>query len=282
MSRHPSRRDFLRAATAALAAFVAACRAPAPRTPQPTAPEIAPAPATAAVPATGGAPSPGQTADPATRPPATEPLPTPSIEYPAWIVRRSAWGAREPNLNAFEENGVFHPDSNPFGWEVWSPPLRGFLTTLVVHHTALPPSDGPREIQALHQDRRGWADVGYHFLISAEGTIYEGRYIYVRGRHTGGANSGTLGIVLLGNFEEIPEPPPGQLASLERLVAYLVEQFAVSFLAGHRDFNPNTLCPGEHLYPLVDAIAARQGLQHSTQGYEPPPWVVTMTPDRRR
>ena len=46
----------------------------------------------------------------------------------------------------------------------------------------------------------GWADVGYHYLVDKDGTIYEGRNIAIRGAHTQGHNTGSAGVCLLGDF----------------------------------------------------------------------------------
>ena len=51
---------------------------------------------------------------------------------------------------------------------------------------------------------RGWTDIGYHFVIDPAGTIYEGRDIRVRGAHVEGANTGKVGLLLLGDFQ--PDP----------------------------------------------------------------------------
>ncbi len=276
-----SRRSFLKALLGASgAAVLAACRGAIPPAPPTRAAALASATASR-VP--GTPPPPASVTTTGTPVPPTEtPTPLPPLAYPFPIVRRDEWGARPPNLAAREEHGTFDPQNNPFGWEVYRVPLRDFLSTLVVHHTAMPPEDGPLAVQQLHQDVNGWADVGYHFLVGPDGTLYEGRDLRVRGRQVSGANTGTVGIVLLGNFEEIPSVPAAQLAALEQILGYLARTYDIHYMAGHRDFNPDTLCPGAHLYSHVDAIAGQLGLMHSTQGYVPPAWVLALTPDGRK
>jgi hypothetical protein len=44
------------------------------------------------------------------------------------------------------------------------------------------------------------ADVGYHFMISEDGTIYEGRSLEYAGAHVKGHNQGNVGIAFLGNY----------------------------------------------------------------------------------
>lgn len=183
--------------------------------------------------------------------PALTPLP---------VIPRATWGAAEPDLNATGEHGVYDALTNPEGWLVYPEPLADALDTLVVHHSALPVSDGPLAIQTLHMQQRGFADIAYHFVIDDLGQIYEGRKITTRGAHTGGHNTGAVGIVLLGNFE-FTQPTPTQLASLKALAQYLVQTYTLIRLAGHRDFQPGvTVCPGENLEPLLPMLASELGV----------------------
>jgi N-acetyl-anhydromuramyl-L-alanine amidase AmpD len=114
---------------------------------------------------------------------------------------------------------------------------------------------------------RGFADIGYQFVIDAGGRVYEGRSLDVRGAHTGGHNTGTVGIVLLGNFEE-GVPAEAQLVSLERLSRHLADTYGITHLAGHRDFQPEeTVCPGHNLAILLPELAQEFGLVYGTEGY---------------
>jgi hypothetical protein len=180
------------------------------------------------------------------------------------VIARAAWGAQERVVMSRIETGDYHPALNRSGWRVYDQPLNAVLRLLVVHHSALPASDGPREIQRLHQQQRGFADVGYHFLIDAIGTIYEGRPVNVRGAHVAGHNSGAVGVCLLGNFERI-EPTPAQLASLSSLAVALRNTFGITHLAGHRDLpSQNTLCPGANLWPRLPALATELRLMYGS------------------
>jgi hypothetical protein len=164
---------------------------------------------------------------------------------------------------------VFDRVSNPTGWLVYDQPLAGVLTTLVVHHSASV-LDGPRAIQKLHMEKRGYADIGYHYLIDAEGRLYEGRLVGVRGAHTGGFNTGTVGVCLLGNFEN-QWPDVRQLEALRGLGTHLAAAYGLGFLASHQGFQPAaTVCPGHNLQPLLPDLAGVMGLTYGTQGYAPP------------
>jgi hypothetical protein len=102
--------------------------------------------------------------------------------------------------------------------------------------------------------------------------IYAGRDLSVRGAHTGGANTGTVGVALLGNFER-GSPAKAQLDTLRALGAYLAGTYTLTHLAGHRDFQPGvTVCPGRELEPLLPGLAEELGLEFGTGGYVRPDW----------
>jgi hypothetical protein len=180
------------------------------------------------------------------------------------IIPRIQWGARKMNENAASESGFFDPVANPEGIMMYKGNLADVLDTIVIHHTALPRHVGVREIQDLHMDKRGFADIGYHFVINTEGDIFEGRPLNIRGTHTKNHNTGSIGIVLTGNFED-EQPLPQQIESLHNLVGFLSQEFRISYLAGHHDLNPQlTKCPGKYLIPFLDEITAKNNLQQIT------------------
>ena len=185
------------------------------------------------------------------------------------IISRSEWGALEPDVQGSIE-GEYDAVQNPGGWFEYDTPLPQILNTIVVHHSALPLSDGPLQIQQKHMDFKGYADIGYHYLIDENGNIYEGRSLNVRGAHTGGHNTGTIGIVLLGNFEET-EPTEAQISSLLKLSQCLRDEYQITHIAGHRDFQPDeTVCPGKNLEALLSGFAQDLNLEFGTQGYVRP------------
>lgn len=184
------------------------------------------------------------------------------------VVYRAEWGAREVDLDAENEHGVYSPD-NPEGWREYEGDLRDNYQTVVIHHSATYEVDDVntmRFVQLLHMDDRGWADIGYHFCVGKTGTIFEGRLLRVRGTHTAGYNTGSVGVCLLGNFDE-EEPTQDQLSAAHALVNWLALRLRLTHLAGHRDFNDLTVCPGANLYPLLIDFAASAGLLLGTDGY---------------
>jgi hypothetical protein len=80
-----------------------------------------------------------------------------------------------------------------------------------------------RTLQKHHTRGNGWDDVGYHFLVDRCGTIYEGRSGslkgQVRGAHTKGFNTNTLGIAAIGNFDRARASKP-MLRAIASLIAW--------------------------------------------------------------
>lgn len=179
---------------------------------------------------------------------------------PFSLITRPGWGAAEKEWVIGGESGLYDAEHNPTGWRVYDQPLAQVLHTIVAHHSALDFTDGPRLIQQIHMRTAQFADIGYHFLIDGLGQLYEGRPLNTRGAHTGGHNTGYVGVCLLGNFEKIT-PVQTQLDSLSRLCRYLQQTYNIQTLGGHQDFQPGiTACPGQFFRPELIATAQNLNL----------------------
>ncbi|MDP9402318.1 MAG: peptidoglycan recognition protein [Actinomycetota bacterium] len=166
------------------------------------------------------------------------------------------------------------------------------VTKLIVHHTATTNDDPDpaatiRAIYSFHTQIRGWDDIGYNFLVDAQGRVYEGRFARtyaagenptgedvegnaVVGAHAEGANTGSVGIALLGDFIAA-SPTPAAFEALESMLAWQVDRHyidptgsapytktdgsVVTFpnIAGHRDTRA-TDCPGDSLYSRLPEL----------------------------
>lgn len=193
--------------------------------------------------------------------------------YPApkpAIISRAEWGAEPPNHDAPNEFGVTDDPTDP-AWYTYAKSLDQVYNTVAIHHTAalLFSNETMRDVQKLHMERNGWADVGYHYAIDRNGIVYEGRDVHVRGASVAGHNTGTLGVVLMGDFE-FDQPLEVQLTCAQALINWLASEYPLTHLAGHGEFNPETSCPGTNLKTHLDALAERAGLQRGTGGYVPP------------
>lgn len=146
------------------------------------------------------------------------------------------------------------------------------IKKIIIHHTATTenlddPDAAIRAIYYYHAVSRGWGDIGYNYLIAPDGTIYEGRFggDGVVAGHTSGYNTGTVGIALLGNYqdESIPAPMMKSLAGLvyEKADLHNIDpdsssEFHGTVMAnilGHRDLG-STACPGINTYDYLPKI----------------------------
>jgi len=134
--------------------------------------------------------------------------------------------------------------------------------TIYIHHTGGRLGGGPAEfaaIQKFHQDGRGWTDVGYNFMVDpAARQAAVGRGAKHVGAHVSGHNDGSVGIAVLGNFQNqhpVPDTLPGDLAGL---IWFLRDKQLVTAdctVKGHRD-DGQTACPGDDLYALLPQVRA--------------------------
>lgn len=153
------------------------------------------------------------------------------------------------------------------------------VTHLIVHHTFSPSTaingdwaELVRSIWDFHVFTNGWADIGYNYLIDQNGMIYEGRAggDNVVGAHFSGANGGTMGVVIIGDFTSTT-PPAAALNSLKKILAWKADQRGIDpvgqsrhassglmlkNISGHRDGPGATECPGDAFYPLLPGIRA--------------------------
>ncbi len=124
-----------------------------------------------------------------------------------------------------------------------------------------------RSIQRDHQDSRGWADIGYHYLIDRAGRIWEGRELKWQGAHAGNPslNRGNVGICLLGDYRTQDVTPSQRSALFEALDA-LRREYGIprARVEGHREVKGGTLCPGKKLELVIEAY--RRGVAPLARG----------------
>ncbi len=176
------------------------------------------------------------------------------------IISREEWGA-EPQDGQYS----YHP----------------YFDKLTLHHAACCSAENIEEginqvywIQDFHQNGRGWMDIGYHFLVDRAGNIYQGRPETVIGAHVGGANTGNIGVCLLGCYHPPEESCYETMSdesreSLVKLYAWISDTYGQNpgVLLGHRDYFGTTACPGNNVwseipdmrFDIVDYIEMTRG-----------------------
>lgn len=120
---------------------------------------------------------------------------------------------------------------------------------ITLHCSATRPSQiaGVKEIRAWHR-KKGWADIGYHFVVRRDGRVEKGRPLSQTGAHVQGWNKDNIGICLEGGLDDRWQPSNNftreQWRSLKPLVASLKAKARKAKVVGHRDFpNVNKACP---------------------------------------
>jgi hypothetical protein len=134
------------------------------------------------------------------------------------------------------------------------PIMKKFMfDTIVVHHSVTDQFETTVEaIRRYHIEKRHFTDIGYHFVITGDGYIHEGRSINKMGANVIGHNKHTLGICLTGDFRK-DEPTKEQLNSLIILCKTINQKYGEKKICGHRDLQA-TVCPGNKLYSKLDYI----------------------------
>lgn len=122
---------------------------------------------------------------------------------------------------------------------------------VIIHHSFTEDSGSVSwsAIRRYHVEVNNWSDIGYHLGIERIGDHLEaliGRPWNVRGAHAAGNNSDSLGVCVVGNFDDVP-PPPHVMDFAARNVAVICDMFgiATAVVLGHRELDGVTKsCPG--------------------------------------
>ena len=136
------------------------------------------------------------------------------------------------------------------------------ISEIVLHCTATP-EDRPvtvAQIRAWHL-ARGWADIGYHFVVGIRGDIWRGRPLKLVGAHVAGRNVGTIGIAYVGGIDKDTLQPKdtrnkAQLASLDLLCRELIRIIpTIERITGHNDYDLGKACPSFKVAPTyIDTV----------------------------
>lgn len=100
------------------------------------------------------------------------------------------------------------------------------IDTIVIHHTALPPSVGPDRIATVLVRDRDMAGIAYHYFIAADGTIYVTQPLTALTLHAFQFSNNSLGIAFAGNFTN-DIPTAEQLEAGGKLCAYLINELKI-------------------------------------------------------
>ena len=122
---------------------------------------------------------------------------------------------------------------------------------IAIHCSATGPKAdiGAKDIDKWHR-AKGWACIGYHYVIRRNGTVEEGRDEKVIGAHVENWNAVSIGICMVGGVDadDITKAENNftkeQFASLKQLLIDLKTRYPKAKIQGHRDFpDVKKACP---------------------------------------
>lgn len=94
--------------------------------------------------------------------------------------------------------------------------------------------------------KRGFSDIGYHYVIYLDGSVHTGRPLELPGAHTTGQNAHSVGICYVGGCDKNLNPKDtrtaAQEAALVKLTRDLKTRFPGASVHGHREFAAKA-CP---------------------------------------
>ncbi len=123
------------------------------------------------------------------------------------------------------------------------------INKIIIHCTATPEGreHDVADIRRWHL-KRGFNDIGYHYLIHIDGTIEEGRPITRQGAHCSGENKGSIGLCYVGGMSKDMKKAKdtrtqAQKDSLIKLMHELIYKYNKDMtIHGHNEF-ANKACP---------------------------------------
>jgi len=120
---------------------------------------------------------------------------------------------------------------------------------IVIHCTATPEGRDVSvdTIRGWHQ-KRGFTDIGYHYVVALDGTIQPGRPEANIGAHVMGHNAGTIGISYVGGVDAKMQPKdtrtPAQRDALMAACRALIAKYpSIAKVSGHNAYDQGKACP---------------------------------------
>ena len=123
------------------------------------------------------------------------------------------------------------------------------INKIIIHCTATPEGreHDVADIRRWHL-KRGFNDIGYHYMIHIDGTIEEGRPINKQGAHCSGENRGSIGLCYVGGMSKDMKKAKdtrtqAQKDSLIKLMHELIYKYNKDMtIHGHNEY-ANKACP---------------------------------------
>lgn len=121
------------------------------------------------------------------------------------------------------------------------------IDKIIIHCSATPEGrDVKMETIRDWHLKRGWSDIGYHYVIELDGKIVPARPLDRVGAHCKGENTGSIGICYIGGVDQDMNPKDtrtdAQKSALHSLLYDLTDNFANATIHGHNEFSSKA-CP---------------------------------------
>lgn len=122
---------------------------------------------------------------------------------------------------------------------------RKTIKKLVIHHTGVPASITTERIAAFNVTKNGWPGIGFHYVITDDGTIQQTNALETIAYHAGNDNDAGIGIAFAGEFSHTT-PTSAQISRGGHLIAWLLNTLSLppSAVVAHKDV-ADTPCPGK-------------------------------------
>jgi len=159
------------------------------------------------------------------------------------VIERSDWGAQPPNTpwttHYPKKITIHHTGGRTSGY--W----QGATTMRAIQ-------DG--HIKPTSQGGRGWKDIGYHYVIGPDTSIWRGRPEDKVGAHVRNNNTGNVGISVYGNYNQ-EDIRQDVYATLVELIADIASRYNIptQMIFLHRQLQ-STDCPGSNLAIRINQI----------------------------
>lgn len=115
---------------------------------------------------------------------------------------------------------------------------------MIVIHCSATREDAscPLETLRMWHLHRGFSDIGYHYYITRDGALHEGRRLEVPGAHAAGFNAFSIGVCYEGGLDAAGRcadtRTPAQKDAMDVLVKRLVRRYpGITKIVGHRDLS---------------------------------------------
>ena len=121
---------------------------------------------------------------------------------------------------------------------------------ITIHHTAGNRDESIESISKFHVEQRGFPEIAYHIAIDKDGNVNFLNWLDELTWHDAGSNTNSIGIVLVGNYEEY-YPTGDMLDRLEDVTDWLCKNSGIKIrgIRAHKDTPDSaTACCGKYAY----------------------------------